>query len=399
MRSMTVRRSMRVWLAMVLVALLTGCMDLADLRPASVQLPPGGLKVPFDLDVHKPFVEVYVDGRGPFRFLLDTGAACTCVSPEVVQHANLATSSTPFFRFSTPSGQTRGSTKWARIGELRIGKAVFRDFQASIRKNLSGPAGQEGTLGFDGILGVNLFTEHLLTVDYPAKQLQIAPGRLGEADGKDRLGFRLACGIPYVPLAIGGVTVWTVVDSGSDLAFSLPRRMNDKVRFITGPVPLTAATVNGTTTCNLGRVADPISVGRHEFTEPVVDIGTEMAIMGGMALKYFRLTMDLRRGVVQFERPAGTAIRIPPTWRSFGVSFAFDPATKRWRVREVAPDSSAQKSGVRTGDLLVSVNGVEAADLKREYWHWLGGHSDLIKLALLRDGRRIDVEVPVELFP
>ena len=390
---------MRVWLALVWPALLTGCVDLSDLRPASVQLPPGGLRVPLDLDVHKPFIEVHVNGRGPFRFLLDTGAACTCVSAEVVKRADLATFETPFFQFSTPSGQTRGSTKWARIGELRIGKAVFRDFQASVKENLSGPAGEEGTLGFDGILGVNLFTEHLLTVDYPGKEMVLAPGRLGEPDGKDRLQFQLGCGIPHVPLAICGVTVWTVVDSGSDLAFSLPRQMKDKVRFITGPVPLTAATVNGTTTCNLGRTADPIAVGRHEFTEPVVDVGTAMPIMGGMALKYFRLTLDLRGGIVQFERPAATAIRIPPTWRSFGVSFAFDPAKKRWLVREIAPDSSAEKSGVRKGDLLVSVNGVQAADLRREYWNWLGGHSDLIRLALLRDGRRIDVEVPVELFP
>src|SRR5439155_26218131 len=67
----------------------------------------------------------------------------------------------------------------------------------------------------DGILGFALFTEYLLTLDYPAMQVRLARGALPPSNRTDILNVEIENRVPIIELAIGKVRVRAHVDSGN----------------------------------------------------------------------------------------------------------------------------------------------------------------------------------------
>lgn len=74
-----------------------------------------------------------------------------------------------------------------------------------------------------------------------------------------------------------------------------------------------------------------------------------------------------------------------------GVSLAEDP--QGFRVRQVFDDSPAQDAGLRSGDLIVAADGVDAVDF--DTWSFidfvLGPPDTEVTYTVLRDGREVDV--------
>jgi hypothetical protein len=53
---------------------------------------------------------------------------------------------------------------------------------------------------FDGVLGIGLFKDYLLVLDYPARRVRIEKGELPPTDGREVLDFEERRGIPIVKL-------------------------------------------------------------------------------------------------------------------------------------------------------------------------------------------------------
>jgi predicted aspartyl protease len=51
--------------------------------PASIQVPGDGITVPMQDMEGRPVIDVKINGKGPYRFVLDTGATTTVVSGEL----------------------------------------------------------------------------------------------------------------------------------------------------------------------------------------------------------------------------------------------------------------------------------------------------------------------------
>ena len=51
------------------------------------------MKIPFELGQGSghPHVPVYVNGKGPYTFTLDTGATATTISPKIVEELGIET--------------------------------------------------------------------------------------------------------------------------------------------------------------------------------------------------------------------------------------------------------------------------------------------------------------------
>ena len=74
-------------------------------------------------------------------------------------------------------------------------------------------------------------------------------------------------------------------------------------------------------------------------------------------LKNFNITFDLERRRVWLENFSGQVSEPEPAHT--GVTAIFDPRAKRVRVVRVTPDSPADKAGIKPGDFLLSVGGVD----------------------------------------
>ena len=74
------RRSCRDILCLLaLLVLLPGCVSTRYRAPAELELPPGGADLGVELCNGVLWVDVTIDGRGPYAFLIDTGAEMTVI--------------------------------------------------------------------------------------------------------------------------------------------------------------------------------------------------------------------------------------------------------------------------------------------------------------------------------
>lgn len=126
-------------------------------------------EVPFRLAAPmKPLVlaTVFVNGRGPYTFAVDTGASVTTVSPELASALDLESTGA--------TGMTgAGGVMQATIGRVRsltMGGAMLEDL-AVVTSDFLGPLSTALGTKLDGIVGYNFLRRYRVTIDYPASVL------------------------------------------------------------------------------------------------------------------------------------------------------------------------------------------------------------------------------------
>ena len=103
---------------------------------------------------------VKVNGRGPFDFILDTGAGTSLLTPELAQKLNIKV-------IGSKEGQTAGgkvSVSLARVDSFAVGETKVDDADVGI-VDLSQIGKAIGTK-IDGDLGYNFFKHLRITIDY-----------------------------------------------------------------------------------------------------------------------------------------------------------------------------------------------------------------------------------------
>jgi predicted aspartyl protease len=117
-----------------------------------------------------PIVEVEVNGLGPLRFILDTGASMTVITPAAAQVAGIKPTR------QKPTAVGAGGQSPARLAKLkrfRVGTHAARDLEVVIL-NLSHVEKPLG-IKLDGIIGYNFLRDCILTIDYPHRMLYLHP--------------------------------------------------------------------------------------------------------------------------------------------------------------------------------------------------------------------------------
>ena len=160
--------------------------------------------VPFQLaDTGTVMVPAFVNGQGPHRFLLDTGAAGTAVSGPLAAVLGLP----PVARtvVVTPAGDETRVV--ARIGSLAVGHAEASGIQATVLPRGGLPRGAAGILGQDFLARFDY------TIDYRRRLLVWGPA----GDTGPRLPLREEDGLLLVDLAQddGAPPMRFVPDSGA----------------------------------------------------------------------------------------------------------------------------------------------------------------------------------------
>lgn len=154
-------------------------------------------------------VPVMINGRGPFRFIVDTGASHSTISPTVVSALGLKPSDVPSIVLDGITGSARVSA--VTIDRLQAGAL-------SISGTLMPVVWAPVMAGADGILGAAGLTNQSLLVDFEHNRVRIAeeiePTLRSESM---RIHFlRLTDGLITVDTRVGGVRVRAVVDTGSE---------------------------------------------------------------------------------------------------------------------------------------------------------------------------------------
>jgi predicted aspartyl protease len=250
---------------------------------------PAAYTAPLELIHDKPYVSVMVNGRGPFRFLIDTGTGAEAlVSPGLA--AELALPVVGHARLMDPSGKGEQRSDILQVHSLKVAGVEFAEIKA-IRHRLYGEDNCEGVLGF------TLFKDYLLTLDFPGRRLMMARGAIGEEEGGLVMPFRMPDGVPIVPLRIDGQHVEAQIDSGGT-GLSLPESVAMRLKFLSTPVEFGSGESLATRfQIKAARLRPDVRLGHYTFRQAFVEINPAFPLvnLGSTPLQHFIVTFDQER--------------------------------------------------------------------------------------------------------
>jgi predicted aspartyl protease len=231
---------MRVsWL---LALCLVGCVSL--LRAAPAEHP--GI-TPFEHGNEGIVLAVTLNGRGSFRFLLDTGSTHTAVSAETAT----AIGAPVVARATMGSAAGSRDTLVVRIDSVQVGSIDATDLLASVVE--IGMAGD----GIDGVIGQDALASVRYTIDYRQRRVAWWPDAALDARGTS-LSLEPSHGRFVVTLDQRQSRLRLVPDSGADsLLLFDPKGTLPVTRL---PAPATLTTTSGATEVRLAKVRE-LSVG------------------------------------------------------------------------------------------------------------------------------------------
>jgi predicted aspartyl protease len=249
-----------------------------------------------ELTHDKPFVMVMVNGKGPFRFVIDTGTGAKAfVTGELVDQLSLPVSG--YVHLSDASKQGGQRVPLVTIHSLEVAGVVFKEVKAA-RHALGNADGN-----CDGLLGFELFRDYLLTLDYPNRRMALASGTLSPDGERSVLPFRMPDGIPIIPLHVGTLQIEAQIDSGGT-GLSLPEEIASRLKFDSDPELFGIAhSLSSRFELKAAKLASDVQLGNYTFTRPFVEINPAfpLANFGSSAMQNFVFTFDQKDSLVRFE--------------------------------------------------------------------------------------------------
>ena len=159
-------------------------------------------------------VPVMIDGRGPFPFLVDTGANGSVIAPRLVKALGLMPREGQVERVEGVTGTQ--PLPWVNVRRLQVGRIVKREVRMPI---CSTPIMTE----VDGILGMAGFGPVRIAVDFRHHRVAIDRSSRGPMWGfLDIHAVRTPGGLLMIPARVGGLVVEAVIDTGSPVTLGNP---------------------------------------------------------------------------------------------------------------------------------------------------------------------------------
>lgn len=258
-------------------------------------------------------VPVSIDKRGPWNFVIDTGAERTVVSRELAGVLGLAAG--PQVRVI------------AMTGPAQVGSVIVPHLSVSqiARDTIEAPALGARDLGAVGMLGIDALQGHAITIDFAKERMTLKPARRRPssrevgAPGEVVVTARSLYGQLIVTDAYWhGTRIAVIVDTGSPLTVGngpLLAAITKRPKLI-GPMDVTSAT--GGTLHTTAFSVDRLDIGgigfnnvRVAFSDvpPFARFGlarTPALLLGMDALRLFRtVAIDFANREIRFAFPRG----------------------------------------------------------------------------------------------
>lgn len=266
--------------------------------------------VPMELRRNLPFVQVMVNGKGPFTFGIDTGTGGEAlVTSDLVQQLSLPVKGE--IEVGDPSGKNPRKVRAVSVASIKLGDVEF--------KGLTGVEFQPSRMGgnCDGILGFTLFRDYLFTLDYPSQQVRLARGALA-ADGNDEVvPFHAPNDVPTIELEVGGQKIDAHLDSRG-MGLSLPGKFMQGLKLLSDPVVIgRGRTVSSDFEIKGAQLASDIHVGGYTFAQPFVEINPVFPVgnFGSAVLANFAVTFDQKDNLVRLVAKDKRIVITPPQRR------------------------------------------------------------------------------------
>jgi hypothetical protein len=362
--------------------------------PEKIELRSTEVSVPMELFGNRPVVEVSINGKGPYKFILDTGAAGTILAQSLADELKLQ--SIGEVRVGSPIGGQSQPGKLVKVDRLEMGQARVLGFQCvamDLQQLLNDPSAPRG------ILSAALFTGYLLTFDYPQARIIVRAGQLPPANASDVFEYDPAQPLPMIKISVAGTDIEAHVDSGSPRGIVLPGKYAEQLPLATKPVEAgKGRTVDAEFLILKARLNGAVKLGRYtlDSTEIFFSEAAAAGNIGYDVLRRFALTFDRKNHRIQFEEGSGatTTTSARPRAQRYGMHIlGFDQTPLK--VVEVDSGSPAEQSGVRADDLIVEMDSTPIERLSVEQRMQKIKGSPLV-VRVKRDSKVLEIKMSLE---
>lgn len=262
------------------------------------------VRIPMDFSAGRPTVQVTIQGKGPYSFIFDTGASEGVIDSELADELGLEVVQTS----EISDGITTEAAEDVRAESILLGSSKFENVVLT-KFSLQGKFRSH----FLGVIGMSIFADNLLTIDYPGNQILIKNGALSRTSS-GTIPYRPTDGLFEVDIQINGVNVPVHLDSGSSEGFTLPKQIADRMQFSSEPIQTgEARTVTGVFPVWTARLEGLIYFAGLQFSNPKIGIvsGFSKGQIGQNILKNLKVTLDQKNQLIHVEPvipPTGTWI-------------------------------------------------------------------------------------------
>jgi predicted aspartyl protease len=305
---------------MSFVRLIAICMFLTTAPALAAGLPPpaGQVDTPTEADQiaigtdreDRMTVAVQVAGRGPYRFLVDTGSERTVISRDLAHRLRLVDGR----NVTVHSVIGSSGARTVDIPSLMIGSRPFAVFGA--------PALEASHIGADGMLGIDSLRKQHVLFDFKSGTMSVTPAqvRIEPIDGdvivvraRSRRGRLI-----FTEARLNRQKVVIVVDTGSQVTIgnlALQRKLLRK-QLLPSSRPVTLHSVTGETMIADMAMVGNLDVGGFQLKDlPVafadayifkqLDLADKPTLLLGMnALRAFdQISIDFAARKVRFDLP------------------------------------------------------------------------------------------------
>lgn len=340
----------------------------------AVRLPAGGVRVPIVGPGDLPLVEATLNGRGPYRLLVDLGSNVVVFRRGVVDAAGGAV------LVDRPRGDL------VQLDSLRIGDALYGPVTAAAYDELD----------VDGVIGYNMLRLSSFTLDFPGRTLALHEDSLPPPDGERILGYVVQGRMPYLPVAIADTTLLFNFDTGATNWIVMPPAMVDAFDWATPwrPGPTLYNEQIGAVRVEIAQLDADVRFGRYRVRRPVVFLDPEVedAWFGAGLLADYALEFDT---VHDRLRITGPAVASAPRYCTAG--FSLRPEGDAALVGDVIPRTSADGRLVE-GDRILEVEGRPAGELDSRALRAMACASDRLTVVRERDGAET-LSIPTARIP
>jgi predicted aspartyl protease len=350
-------------------------------------------ELPLSVKNGRSVVEVRIGDAGPFDFFIDTGAGVSVIDSRIATELGLDVVGS--LTAGVPGGGTVEADR-VLVPLLRVGALEIHEVTPITLELVEMTGGI-----MQGVLGLDVFQEVLLTLEPSAGRALISRAELAPGD-PGVVQLDASSGRIQFDMTVAGRTVPTQIDTGAPAGFTLPIELIDSVPTLPGPEQRTSAgLVGGNRTVRIRKLDGVVRFAGLEYKNPQIgfmDPSPGSAHIGARILDGLIVSVDQKNHLLAFRRAQPTpATRSPAaktTPRRLGVRFRGTPPAHFTHVASVDAGSLGERSGFQPGDRLVSLNGRPMSEYDRSSLGRLIGGTTPLRWELEREGVRHVIEIP-----
>lgn len=282
--------------------------DDIELQEVIVHAPEPRYVAPTTRDrIGRVWVPVYLNDKGPFRLVLDSGATRTALVPSVITTLELQTGLTPPVMLRGVTGTAVTPTvhlERITVGDLQVGPSTVPIVADAF-------GGAEGLLGSEGMRDKRIF------IDFRHDFINISRSQNRRAGpGFDTIPFlKEDLKLLVVRVSIGGRQVLAIIDTGAQASvgnMALHQALRGRIGYKRSDDVVTGAT--GATQTGIGVRVSPIAIGNltirdahltfgnlrifehwNMMNEPAIVIGMDiLGLVDTLVIDYQRMEMHIK---------------------------------------------------------------------------------------------------------